>query len=56
MVTVGVAAGRRPVTATDPGELSATQMFDVTVAVAVANQAPLWLPASPPRGRVGQLQ
>ena len=44
MVTVvGVAAGEAAVTvtATDPGDLSATQMFDVTVAVAVANQAPL---------------
>ena len=42
MVTVvGVAAGEAAVTvwATDPGDLSATQMFDVTVAV--ANQAPL---------------
>ena len=41
MVTVvGVAAGEAAVTvtATDPGDLSATQMFDVTVAV--GNQSP----------------
>ena len=42
MVTVvGVAAGEAAVTvtATDPGDLSATQMFDVTVAV--GNQSPV---------------
>ena len=67
MVTVvGVAAGEAAVTvtATDPGDLSATQMFDVTVAV--GNQSPqavgtiadqiIRVGDFDTRGRVGQLQ
>ena len=68
MVTVvGVAAGEAAVTvtATDPGDLSATQMFDVTVAVAqptgpgpaVGTITGLTIAVGVgSRGRVGQLQ